>query len=62
MMQVYDRQRVQAGMNQVNMQRMPVTGNHLQAQQMKQRNPQMFLAQQGGRMQNRPINGKIVEV
>ena len=55
-MQVYDRQRVQAGMNQVNMQRMPVTGNHLQAQQMKQRNPQMFVAQQGGRMQNKNLS------
>lgn len=62
MMQVYDRQRVQTGMNPVSMQRIPVAGNHLQSQQMKQRNSQMFGAQQGGRMQSRPQNGKIVEV
>ena len=61
-MQVYDRQRVQTGMGQVNMQRMPMGGNHLQAQQMKQRTPQMYVAQQGGRMPSRPNNGKIVEV
>ena len=32
------------------------------AQQMKQRTPQMYVAQQGGRMPSRPNNGKIVEV